>query len=70
MQAATPRRPGSRCATSAATRTTSSSAPRRTREISEDDLRRAEAEIQKLTDAHVTEIDEVLKRKEAEIMEV
>ena len=39
-------------------------------EISEDDLRRAEVEIQKLTDAHVKEIDEALKRKEAEIMEV
>ncbi len=38
--------------------------------ISEDDLRRAETEIQKLTDAHVKEIDEALKRKEAEIMEV
>lgn len=39
-------------------------------EISEDELRRAEAEIQKVTDAHVKEIDEALKRKEAEIMEV
>ncbi len=39
-------------------------------EISEDDVRRAEAEVQKLTDAHVKEIDEALKRKEAEIMEV
>ena len=39
-------------------------------EISQDDLRRAEAEIQKLTDAHIKEIDEALKRKEAEIMEV
>jgi len=39
-------------------------------EISEDDLRRAETEIQRLTDAHVKEIDEALKRKEAEIMEV
>ena len=39
-------------------------------EISEDELRRAEAEIQKLTDAHVKEIDEALKRKESEIMEV
>ncbi len=38
--------------------------------ISEDDLRRAETEIQKVTDAHVKEIDEALKRKEAEIMEV
>ena len=39
-------------------------------EISEDDMRRQEAEIQKLTDAHVAQIDEALKRKEAEIMEV
>ena len=39
-------------------------------EISQDDLHRAEAEIQKLTDARIHEIDEVLKRKEAEIMEV
>ncbi len=39
-------------------------------EASEDDVRRAEAEVQKITDAHVHEIDEALKRKEAEIMEV
>lgn len=39
-------------------------------EISEDDARRAETEIQKLTDAHIKDIDEALKRKEAEIMEV
>lgn len=39
-------------------------------EISEDDMRRAEAEVQKLTDAHIKDIDEALKRKEAEIMEV
>ena len=39
-------------------------------EISEDDLRRAEVDIQKLTDAHVKEIEDALKRKEAEIMEV
>ena len=39
-------------------------------EISEDDLHRAEAEVQKLTDAHITQIDESLKRKEAEVMEV
>lgn len=39
-------------------------------EVSEDDLRRAEAEVQKATDAHIKEIDEALKRKEAEIMEV
>jgi ribosome recycling factor len=39
-------------------------------EISEDDLRRAEAEIQKLTDAHISQVDDALKRKEAEVMEV
>lgn len=39
-------------------------------EISEDDMRRAEAEIQKITDDHVKGIDDALKRKEAEIMEV
>lgn len=39
-------------------------------EASEDDVRRAEAEVQKLTDAHIKDIDEALKRKEAEIMEV
>lgn len=36
----------------------------------EDDERRAEAELQKLTDARVTELDDALKAKEAEIMEV
>jgi ribosome recycling factor len=39
-------------------------------DISEDDLRRAEIETQKLTDAHIQQIDEALKRKEAEVMEV
>lgn len=39
-------------------------------DISEDDLRRAEKELQKLTDAHVGEIDEILRHKEKELMEV
>ncbi len=39
-------------------------------EISQDDLHRAEADVQKTTDTHISEIDEALKRKEAEIMEV
>ncbi len=39
-------------------------------EISQDELYRLEAEVQKLTDAHIAEIDEMLKRKEQEIMEV
>ena len=39
-------------------------------EISQDDLKRAEDEVQKLTDGHIHELDELLKRKESEIMEV
>ena len=39
-------------------------------EISQDDLHRIEADVQKATDAAIAEIDEMLKRKELEIMEV
>ena len=39
-------------------------------EIGEDDERRAEQELQKLTDEKVAELDGILKAKEAEIMEV
>lgn len=42
----------------------------RDHEISQDDMHRAEEDIQKLTDAHTGMIDEALERKEAEIMEV
>jgi ribosome recycling factor len=38
--------------------------------ISEDDLKRAEKELQKLTDRHVAEIDEIQRHKEQELMEV
>ena len=38
--------------------------------ISEDDLRRAEKELQRLTDHYVTEIDHVLEQKEKELGEV
>jgi len=38
--------------------------------ISEDDIKRGLEEIQKLTDAHIKTIDEVLQHKEKEIMEV
>jgi ribosome recycling factor len=38
--------------------------------ISEDDLRRSEQQLQKLTDQHVAEIDERLEHKEKELMEV
>ena len=39
-------------------------------EIGADDERRAEERVQKLTDEHVKTIDELLKHKEAEILEV
>ena len=38
--------------------------------ISEDDLRRAERELQHLTDQFVAEIDKLLERKEQELTEV
>lgn len=39
-------------------------------EIGEDDCRRAEDRLQEITDVHTTRIDEMLARKEAEVMEV
>jgi ribosome recycling factor len=39
-------------------------------EISEDDERRAEAELQQMTDKYVKRIDETLTDKEAELLEV
>ena len=39
-------------------------------EAGSDDEHRAEVELQKLTDARITELDELLKTKEAEILEV
>lgn len=38
--------------------------------ISEDDVKRSHDEIQKLTDSYTAKIDEILKHKEQEIMEV
>jgi ribosome recycling factor len=38
--------------------------------VSQDDERRAEAEVQKLTDRYVAEIDQLLAAKEKEIMQV
>jgi ribosome recycling factor len=37
---------------------------------SEDDERRAEEQVQKLTDQHIKEIDALLEKKEADLMEV
>jgi ribosome recycling factor len=42
----------------------------RSGDAGDDDERAAEARVQKLTDEHVGKIDELLKHKEAEIMEV
>jgi ribosome recycling factor len=39
-------------------------------DVGDDEERRAETQVQKLTDDHVKRIDELLKHKEAEIMEV
>lgn len=39
-------------------------------EISDDDIRRAEKDLQDVTDEHVAEIDGLLERKEAELLEV
>jgi ribosome recycling factor len=39
-------------------------------EVGDDEERAAESRVQKLTDEHVHQIDELLQRKEAEIMEV
>lgn len=41
---------------------------RKSGEAGEDEERRAEAELQKLTDAHVKDIDDLLKGKEEEIL--
>ncbi len=38
--------------------------------ITEDDLRKGEAEVQKLTDRYVEKVDQILKKKEEEILEV
>lgn len=39
-------------------------------DVSEDDIRRAEKELQSLTNTHVTSIDQALERKEEELLEV
>ena len=40
------------------------------KEISEDDERRGQDDIQKLTDKHIEEIDQILEVKEKELMEI
>lgn len=40
------------------------------KELTEDQLKEAEKEVQKLTDEHIAKIDDMIKHKEKEIMEV
>lgn len=40
------------------------------KKISEDDLKRAEKEVQDVTNAHVAKVDEVLAHKEKEVLEI
>ncbi len=42
----------------------------RDEELTEDDIRREQAKVQKHTDAYIKKIDEMLKTKEAEVMEI
>jgi ribosome recycling factor len=39
-------------------------------EVGEDDARRAEGELEKLTGAHTAQVDEAVKAKEAELLEI
>lgn len=38
--------------------------------LTEDDLRKAEADVQKMTDQYVQKVDQILKKKEEEILEI
>ena len=58
-----------RCATSAATPTSTIKKLLKDKVISEDDDRRAHDEIQKMTDAYIQKIDGASKAKEKEMME-
>ena len=40
------------------------------KEVAEDDARRAEEDIQKLTDRHIGDVDKTLAEKESDLMEV
>lgn len=42
----------------------------RDEELTEDDVRREQAKVQKATDEYVAKVDEMLKSKEAEVMEI
>lgn len=40
------------------------------RKVSEDEARRAEEEVQRLTDRHIADVDKILQAKEADLMEI
>ena len=40
------------------------------KQITEDDLRRGETEVQQLTDSHVEKVDAMVAEKEKELMEI
>ena len=42
----------------------------RDEELTEDEVRREQAKVQKATDEYVAKVDEMLKSKEAEVMEI
>jgi ribosome recycling factor len=42
----------------------------RDKQVSEDDVKRAQERLQKLTDGYVAEVDDVGRRKESEVMEI
>ena len=60
-------RAGSRCATCGATPTTHLKELLKKKEVAEDDERRAQDDVQKLTDRHIAEIDKLLQAKEADL---
>jgi ribosome recycling factor len=39
-------------------------------EVSTDEVRRGEARLQELTDSHIAKIDQLVQRKETELLEV
>ena len=66
--ARSPRKPASWFATSVATRTTRLKAMAKDKKISEDEERRGHDQIQKTTDRFIAKVDELLKKKEQEIL--
>jgi ribosome recycling factor len=40
------------------------------KEITEDEERKAQEQVQKITDKYIAQIDEILKEKEKELMEI